>query len=138
MIDRISSMNAFRASLFSSVVFAVFFTCPLYASAQIKDTGAINVRVTGPGNTLLVGVLVTIEGPLGVRAEHTGINGTARLPGLVPGSYIATFALEGFNEVVHKDLRISVGRTIEIVVAMQLASVEETITISGESPVVEI
>jgi hypothetical protein len=131
-------MNTFRASCFASAVLAVLFTWPLYASAQIRDTGAINVRVTGPGNTLLVGVLVTIEGPLGVRADHTGINGTARLPGLAPGSYIATFALEGFNEVVRKDLRISVGRTIEIVIAMQLASVQETITISGESPVVDI
>ena len=79
-------MHALRASFFASAVLAVLFAWPPFASAQIKDTGAINVRATGPGNTPLLGVLVTIEGPLGVRAEHTGVNGTARLPGLAPGA----------------------------------------------------
>lgn len=120
------------------VALSIVFAWSSPAFAQIKDTGAINVRAVDPDGSALAGVLVSVQGPLGVRAERTGVNGTARLPGLSPGPYTATFVLQGFNDIVREDLRISVGRTVEIVVTMQLASIEETITISGESPVVDI
>ncbi len=49
--------------------------------AQIRDTGAMVVRAIGPDGLEMPGVMVTVQGPLGARTEHTGMNGTVRLPG---------------------------------------------------------
>jgi hypothetical protein len=55
----------------------VFFWSPA-SYAQVRDTGAISVRVIDPDGAVLPGVLVSVDGPLGVRTEYTGINGSPR------------------------------------------------------------
>jgi len=127
-----------RSVALSLVALAITAWSPDPAIAQIRDSGALSVRVVDVDGALLPNVLVTAAGPLGVRTERTGVNGTARLSGLAPGSYSATFDLQGFRRVVLEKLRISVDRTFEVVVTMELATIEETITISGESPVVDL
>jgi hypothetical protein len=108
------------------------------APAQIRDTGAMVIRTVGPDGLALPGVSVLVQGPMGSRAEVTGMNGTTRLPGLAPGTYTATMTMPGFKQVVHEGIEISVGRSFEVIVTMDLAPVEESVTISGESPVVDI
>jgi len=130
----------------TGICFCVFVMHALWPAAataaasegQIKDTGAMVIRAIGPDGLHMPGVMVTVQGPLGTRTEHTGMNGTIRFPGLAPGTYTATLSLAGFKQVVREGLQISVGRNIEVVVTMDLAPVEETVTISGESPVVDI
>ena len=128
--------TGFLVLLMLAVAVAMGF--PGAARAQIRDTGAMVVRVVDPDGAVLAGVLVTAEGPLGTRTEVTGINGTTRFPGLAPGTYTATLTLNGFQEVKRENLRISVGRNVQIVVAMGLASIQETITIIGESPIIDV
>lgn len=127
-----------RASAAILAVAALFVLSPFAAEAQIRDTGALVVRAVGPDRAPLAGVLVTVEGPLATRTERTGANGTTRLPGLAPGTYKAILTKDGFRDVERNALRVSVGRNVEITVAMSLASVEETVTISGQSPVVDV
>ena len=108
------------------------------AQAQ-RDTGIMSVRALDPDGVPLPGVMVVAKGPVGTQTQFTGIDGTARFPGLYPGSgYTATFTLDGFKTVIREGLSIQAQRTTAFDLEMELASVEETITVTGESPVVDV
>ena len=104
-----------------------------------RDHGTMFVRATGPGGLGLPGVQVVAKGPVGTQTQYTGADGTARLPGLYPGTgYLVTFSLDGFKTVIREGLIIGVGRTTSVQVTMELATVRETITVTGESPLLDI
>ncbi len=107
------------------------------ASAQ-RDTGVMVVRAVDPDGAALPGVQVVASGPVGTQTQYTGIDGSARFPGLYPGPYTATFSLDGFKTVIREGLVIQAQRTVAFDLTMELASVEETITVTGESPVVDV
>ncbi|MCH7824398.1 MAG: TonB-dependent receptor [Acidobacteria bacterium] len=127
-----------RGVLIACLVFflAVAWSAPVWA--QAAGTGAMLARAEDPDGRALPGVLVFLEGPLGTNTQHTGIDGNARILGLAPGFYTLTFSLDGFKTIIRERLRINVGRTIQVTVAMELSSVEETITVTGNSPVVDV
>jgi hypothetical protein len=82
---------------------------------------------------------VVASGPVGTQTQYTGVDGTARFPGLYPGDgYTATFALDGFKTIIREGLEISADRTTSFDMTMELATVEETITVTGESPLVDV
>ncbi len=108
------------------------------AVGQVAGTGAMEFRILDPDGVPLPGVQVVVEGPLGTNTYYAGVDGSARALGLAPGLYDATFTLDGFSTVVREGLRVSVGRTISVTVNMELSSVQETITVTGESPVVDV
>ena len=67
----------------------------------------------------------------------TNAQGEYRFTGLPPGVYQLSVALTGFSSYKETDLRTSAGGTIERNVSLKVAAVEETVTVSGESPVVD-
>ncbi len=103
-----------------------------------RDTGVMVVQAMDPDGAPLPGVQVVARGPVGTQTQYTGIDGSARFPGLYPGPYVATFTLDGFSTVIREDIVISAQRTTSYDVTMELASVEETITVTGETPVVDV
>jgi hypothetical protein len=119
-----------------AVTLTLVFALP--AQAQ-RDTGIMTVRALDPDGVPLPGVMVVAKGPVGTQTQYTGVDGTARFPGLYPGAgYTATFSLDGFKTVIREDLIIQAQRTVAFDLTMELASVEETITVTGESPVVDV
>ena len=65
-----------------------------------------------------------ISGPVGSQTQYTGIDGSARFPGLYPGEgYSVTFTLDGFTTVIRDGLSITAGRVIDFTVTMDLATV---------------
>ena len=109
------------------------------AYAQGRDVGIATVHAVDPDGSPLPGVMVVMRGPVGQQTQYTGIDGSARLPGLYPGDgYAATFTLDGFTTVIRDGLSITAGRAIDFEVVMELATVEETITVTGESPLVDV
>jgi protein TonB len=84
----------------------------------VRMTGQLRVRALGADGAPLPGVMVVVRGPAGARTEYTGIDGTARFPGLTPGAYTATFSLSGFETVVREGLEIRSQRTTQV--SMQL------------------
>ena len=57
----------------------------------------------------LPGVQVVATGPVGSQTQFTGVDGTARFPGLYPGTgYTATFTLDGFKTVIREGLEIAI------------------------------
>lgn len=108
------------------------------AAAQTAGTGAMITRTLDPDGLPLPGTMVFLEGPLGTNTQYAAVNGNTRFLGLAPGNYTVTCSLDGFKTIIREQLRISVGRTISVTVTMELSAIEETITITGESPVVDV
>lgn len=74
-------------------------------------TGTMNVRAVDRDGAPLPGVMVQTRGPGGSRTQYTGIDGTARFPGLDQGAYTVTFARSGFETFVREGLEIRPQRT---------------------------
>ncbi len=90
-----------------AVSLTLVFALP--AQAQ-RDTGVMTVRALDPDGAPLPGVMVVASGPVGTQTQYTGIDGSARFPGLYPGDgYTATFTLDGFKTVIREGLSIGQG-----------------------------
>ena len=68
----------------------------------------------------------------------TNERGEYRLSPLPPGMYTITFELSGFQNVKRDGLRLTLGFTATVDQAMGLGTVQETVTVSGQSPLVDV
>ncbi len=124
-----------------------FWTCLFVVLAVSVGTagsqelrGRIDGVVTDNTGGVLPGVTVTVSGPALIQPQVTvtGADGGYRFPALPTGVYTLVFELPGFQTVRREDLRVSLATTVTINTQMPLAGVEETLTITGESPVVDV
>tara|TARA_B100001123_G_scaffold425550_2_gene538533 strand:+ start:8232 stop:11267 length:3036 start_codon:yes stop_codon:yes gene_type:complete len=102
---------------------------------------AINGTVSDTSGGVLPGVTVEARSPAiieQVRATVTDGNGQYQIIGLEPGSYDVTYTLPGFNTLVREGIELSIGFTASIDAELAVGSIEETVTVSGASPVVDI
>ncbi len=101
-------------------------------------------RLEGAANDaqglVLPGVTVTLESAelVAPRSATTDVDGSYRFAQLVAGSYNLTFELGGFQTVVFEEVTVVGGSTFEINATMDIATVAETVTVTGESPVVDM
>jgi hypothetical protein len=102
-------------------------------------TGTIQGRVADTSGAVLPGVTVTASSPsmLGVQTTVTSENGNYRFPAVPPGTYTITYELPGFNTVRREGIQITLGFTANINIELALATLEETVTVTGESPVID-
>lgn len=109
------------------------------AWAQGPTVGSINGTVTDSSGAVMPGVTVTTtsQAQMGVQTSITNEKGQYRFPAVAPGEYRLAFELSGFGKVIREGIRVSIGFTAEINVQMQVASMRETVTVSGTSPVVD-
>src|SRR4249919_2747202 len=107
------------------------------ALAQIQG-GTISGTVRDEQGGVLPGVTVTAQGVDATQTFITETTGEYRFLNLAPGPYKVTAALQGFTTMVRDNVIVSVGRNVELPLALKIASVAETITVSGESPVIDI
>jgi hypothetical protein len=109
------------------------------ASAQVQ-TGSILVRASDEQGALVPGVTVTISSPVLVAGSMNGVtdaSGTLRFPSLVPGTYTVRLELAGFQTLVREGIVVLVGQTAPIDQSMKVATLAETVTVSGQSPTVD-
>jgi len=109
------------------------------ASAQ-QGTTELRGRVLDPQGAVLPGVTVVVRNQeTGMfRETVSGPDGTFIASGLVPGTYQVNAELQGFKKFERKDLRLEVGKTSSIDVTMTVGGVEETVTVTTESPLVDV
>ena len=108
--------------------------------AQIR-TGTITGIVTDSTGEILPGATVGLSGKKlmgGVRSIITNEKGKFRFPNLMPGEYEITVTLAGFQTTKRSKLRVNIAGTITVDVILKLATLEETITVSAESPIVDV
>jgi outer membrane receptor protein involved in Fe transport len=102
--------------------------------------GRIDGVVTDNTGGVLPGVTVTASGEALIQPQVTvtGSDGSYRFPALPTGLYAVVFELSGFQTVRREEIRVGLTTTVTISIQMPLAGVEETLTITGESPVVDV
>src|SRR4029078_11152721 len=109
--------------------------------AQAQTTGSITGFVTDGSGAVLPGVTITLTGERLIGGDQTQVSdasGTYRFDRLSPGSYNVKFELQGFRTVERPDVRISAAFVATINGKMEVGSVAETITVTGESPTVDV
>src|SRR2546422_10058726 len=123
---------------FGKVVFLVACVCwvPRMASAQ-----SIAGTVKDPSGAVLPGVTVEAASEVlieKVRTATTDATGQYRVVDLRPGTYTVTFSLPGFALVKREGIELAGTATVNLPIEMKVGSLEETVTVSGESPVVDV
>ncbi len=129
-------MNRVRLWLSALALLAVAAS-PVIAQVQ---TGSILVRVTDAQGGAVPGVSVTLSSPVlvaGTMAGVTDSGGVNRFPSLQPGIYSVRLELQGFRSVVRENVQVVVGQTVPLDLSLTVATVAETVTVTGTSPVVD-
>jgi hypothetical protein len=114
---------------------------PVSVQAQSATTGAIAGEVKDTTGAVLPGVTVEAASPAlieKVRTVVTDAQGQYKIVDLRPGTYIVTFSLPGFATVKREGLELTTGFTAPANAEMRVGSLEETVTVSGASPVVDV
>ncbi len=118
------------------VVFLSFL--PSFALAQIAQ-GELRGTVVDESGGVLPGVTVTathVETGTS-RTTTTGANGDYLMPAMPLGTYKVTAELSGFSTIVREGFRLGVGEAISINFSMKVAQVQETLTVTGEAPLID-
>jgi len=104
-----------------------------------STTGSINGKVADTSQAVLPGVTVTVSSPslMGVQTAVTDAGGNYRFPALPPGTYTVQFELPGFTTLKRENIQISMGFTAAVNVELAVASLQETVTVTGDSPVID-
>src|SRR5713101_4672716 len=124
-----------RFALRSAVLMSVLLL-PVAAHAQAAITGVAKDVSGGvlPGVTVEAASPVLIEK---VRAAVTDGTGQYRIVDLRPGTYTVTFTLTGFSTVKREDIELTGAFTATVNADLKVGTVQETITVSGETPIVD-
>src|SRR5207244_9195755 len=97
-------------------------------------------RVIDVQGAILPGVRVTAKSPalIGTRSVITESDGRYRFPALPSGNYALTYELAGFTTLVREGIVLSVGTTLTLDIQLQVATLAESVTGTGEWPVVDL
>jgi len=119
-----------------AVLLAAVVLFPALASAQ-SLTGVVR---DGSGG-VLPGVTVEAASPVLIERVRTVVSdgsGQYRLETLPPGTYTVTYSLPGFSTVKRDAVQVTTGVTLTLNADMRVGGVQETITVTGETPVVDV
>ena len=109
------------------------------ANAQVQ-TGSIVGVVSDASNAVMRGVTVSLSGERligGVQTQVTDTTGAYRFDRLPPGSYALKFELQGFKTITRDAIQISASFTATVNAKLEVGSVTESITVTGDSPTVD-
>lgn len=113
----------------------------LPASAFAQLTGTLSGNVKDAQGAVMPGVNVTASSPAligGSRVVVTNESGTYQFTGLPPGDFQLTFEIAGFVTLKRDGVRVQVAQNTRLDADLQVGSIEETLTVSGSAPVVDV
>ena len=112
---------------------------PCVSAAQVLGTVAGTVKDASGG--VLPGVTVEAASPALIEKVRTAVTdgaGQYQIVNLPPGTYTITFSLTGFSTVKREGLEVRTNFTSNVDGELRIGAVQETITVTGESPIVDI
>jgi hypothetical protein len=118
------------------VVSLVWATSPAWAQVQ---NGSIFVKAADEQGASVPGANVTITGPV-LPAAISGVTdsvGNYRSPLIPVGTYTVKIGLQGFQTISRENVVLLQSQTITIEFTMKVSTVNEEVTVKGESPVVD-
>ena len=124
---------------FRAALLGLAFLLGFAVGATAQANGGVFGRSADRSGAALPGVTVTVASPTLMRARVvvTTETGTYNVPELPVGAYSVTFELPGFRTVVYQDIRVTIGFRAQVNATMELSAVEETVTVSEASPLVD-
>jgi len=123
-----------KKAVWGCVALLVALAAP--ASAQVS-TATIAGRVVDATGLTLPGVTVTMQGADVTQTFTTDGKGAYRFLDLSPGTYKLTSSLDGFATLVRDHVIVDLGKSVEIVLTMQISGVTETVTVTAATPMVD-
>ena len=111
------------------------------ARGQSKTTSAITGTIKGQDGGSVIGATVTIESPQligGARSAVTNDQGRFRFPEIAPGIYAITVVMPGYKTLKREDVRLPVGISLDLPLAVVKYVGEETVTVTGEPPAIDV
>jgi hypothetical protein len=123
------------------VALCILVTTIVTTPPALAQTSQAEIRgtVVDQSNAALPGVTVTAThvDTGTVRTTVTSETGVFLMPALPVGLYRLQLELPGFTNVVRENLRLAVGQAAVLTFTMSVATVQETVTVSGDAPLVE-
>jgi hypothetical protein len=129
--------NGIRRACVTATVWISLLIVPTSVWAQATITGTAR----DASGAVLPGVTVEAASPAlieRVRSVVTDGTGQYRIVDLRSGTYTVTFTLPGFQTVRREGVELSGAFTATINAALPVGALEEAITVTGESPIVNV
>ena len=126
-----------RALVKTLALLAWIVLVPTAALAQAVIAGTVK----DSSGAVLPGVTVEAASPAlieNVRSAATDGTGQYRVEDLRPGTYTVTFSLQGFNTFKREGIELTGSFTATVNAELKVGAVSETITVTGETPVVDV
>jgi hypothetical protein len=104
------------------------------------QNGELNGRVRDPDGLSLPGVTITLtEAATGyTRTAVSQADGAYIVPNLRPGTYDISVEMQGFKTINQTGLVLSSGAELTVNYDLELATIEEVVTVTAETPLVEV
>ena len=122
---------------FGLFILSCLLILPSLASAQSQITG----QVKDESGAVLPGVTVEASSPVLIEKERTVVTddqGRYTIVSLRPGTYQVTFTLTGFSTVVRNAVELPANFTATVNAELKVGSLAETITVTGQTPLVDV
>lgn len=120
---------------------ALFFMVLTLLNAQVIPTGRLDGVIVDEEGQPLPGVTVTITSPSMILPEMSFIsseNGMYRFTSLPSGKYQIKFELDGMKTLIREGIEVSVTRTTTVNAVLEPSPIEETVTVVGEAPLIDV
>ena len=137
MLDLVETLGNTRRHWLSCLVLAA----AMWAVPQVASAQAIAGTIKDTSGSVLPGVTIEASSPVLIEKTRTAISdgaGQYRIENLAPGVYTVTYTLTGFAVVQRAAVDIQSGVTVTLNTELRVGAVAETITVTGETPVVDI
>ena len=109
------------------------------AAAQ-ERTGSIAGTIRDSSGGILPGATIQASSPslVGTQTAVSDEQGNYRFPALTPGVYDITATLQGFTASKAAEVRLAIGQVLKIDLALSLATLTESVTVTAESPIIDV
>jgi len=122
------------------IALGLVLTAAFPAVAQVRITGEIAGTVSDTTDAVVPGASVQLkdEGTGIVKQGVTNSSGGFEFRDLSFGTYEVTVTLQGFQTAVYRKVVVESGRTTDLRIKLAPGGLDETITVEGSSPVLEM
>jgi len=130
----------YRTPSLGVLVLALISLHPSSAWSQGTSSATIAGLVTDTSGAVLPGVTVEASSPVlieKVRSAVTDERGEYRIIELIPGTYTVTFTLTGFASFRREGIELPPSFNATVNIQLRIGAIEETVTVSGASPLVD-
>src|SRR5262245_47921951 len=140
MVGGVSMDRSVFGTVGTGVLVAGLWLLMTGAAVAQQGTTEVRGRVVDSQGASMPGVTVTVKNEqTGMfRTTVSGDSGAYIASGLVPGRYEVSATLQGFKTFSRKGLQLEVGRTATLDVTLDVGGMEEVVTVSASTPLVDV